>query len=404
MKIMKRRAMAMTVAMALLTVAFAGLFLVEGAEDPTPPLSVAVTADPIYVGDEVVFNLTGWANEWDYAEFTVTIMIDDGAAEDMTYNMADDTFDYMWTAVAGDHDWFVEVTNTTSTTAWNASGMIHVYEYPAFIGDGNDKAMTEDMDMVVELPMEFSGEGLVFTEDAMTIHENLTVVIDAEDNMTVTPAAEWSGTEMVKVFATDMNGMEVNNTFTFVVSAVDDAPMIYGIDYMDDTVMAEEMNVTIGWNETGVPNNWTMIWVIELDIEEDAMEVNFTINATDVDSETLTYAFEEGDYFDLTVPNASMPEHFEFTSDENMYGVWGSNLTVSDGTTDVVQMVWFNVTPVNDAPTLEFTVIDAGSEVDALTGVDINVSVTAADVDSEMLTYMWYIDDVMVTDSDMPYF
>ena len=80
MKIMKRRAMAITVAMALLTVAFAGLFLVEGAEDPTPPLSVAVTADPIYAGDEVTFNLTGWTNEWDYAEFTVTIMMDDGAS------------------------------------------------------------------------------------------------------------------------------------------------------------------------------------------------------------------------------------------------------------------------------------------------------------------------------------
>jgi hypothetical protein len=146
--------------------------------------------------------------------------------------------------------------------------------------------------------------------------------------------------------------------------------------------------------------------VIDLPIMEDEMEVNFTVNATDVETDmiNLTYEFEEGDYYTLELMNDTMPYWFHFMGAENMYGMWAANLTVSDGVNDAMEVVWFNVSMVNDAPTIMFDVITAGDEVPALTGVDINVSVTAADVEMDELTYMWYIDDVMVADWDMDYF
>jgi hypothetical protein len=403
MSMIKGRAMALIVAVALLTVAFAGLFFVEGAENPTT-LSVTVTAGPIYAGDEVVFNLTGWGYEWDVEnDFTVDLYLNDVVTGTSMYNMDHDYFEWAWTAMAGDYDWKVMVTNDTDSMEWNTTGMFHVFAYPAFVGT-SAVTMHEDMPYVWNLSAEFSGEGLTFAEDMAP--ENLAFTKDGA-MWTVTPAAEWSGTEMVKIFATDVNDMEVNNTFTFNVGMVNDVPMIHGIDYMDMTYMVVEKTIETEWNETtGEAINWTTVMVIDLPIMEDEMDVNFMVNATDMETsmENLTYEFEENMYFTLELMNESMPYWFHFMGMEDMYGMWASNLTVSDGVNDAMETVWFNVSAVNDAPTIMFDLIEMGDQLERETMAPVNVSVTVADVDSEDLTIMWYIDGTIVAGWDMEYF
>ncbi|MGA1866488.1 MAG: hypothetical protein ACMUFK_03360, partial [Thermoplasmatota archaeon] len=405
MRIMNGRAMAIPLALALLTVAFAGLFLVEGADNPTT-LSVTVTEGPIYVDDEVTFNLTGWGYEWDVgADFTVELKLNDVVTGTPTYNSDHDYFAWVWTAVAGDYEWNVSVTNNTDSMEWHTIGMLHVFAYPAFIGT-SAVPMVEDIPIEWNLSEEFSGEGLTFAEEEAP--ENLTFTKGEGDYdiWTVTPAAEWSGTEDVKIFATDENGEVVNNTYTFTVAAFNDVPVIVGIDYMGETLVAEEMNVTVGWNETtGEPNAWAMVWAIELDIEEDAMDVNLTVNATDVEGDTLTYEWEMLDDTDpyVLTPWDDFPEMFNFTADADAFGLWEANLTVSDAD-ETVQLVWFNVAGVNDAPTIEFDEIEVGAQLEREPLKDVNVSVSVADIDSEELTIMWYIDEVEVVDWNMDYF
>ncbi|MBN1538706.1 MAG: hypothetical protein JW939_01070 [Candidatus Thermoplasmatota archaeon] len=406
MSTMKRRAMAITLTMALFAVAFAGLFFVEGAENPTT-LSVTVTEGPIYAGDDVVFNLTGWGYEWDIAaDFTVELKLNEVVTGTPTYNTDHDYFEWVWTAVAGDHDWMVMVTNNTDSAEWNTTGTFHVFAYPEFIGT-SAVAMEEDVPLEWNLSAEFSGEGLTFAEEAAP--ENLTFAKGEGEYAiwTVTPAAEWSGTEDVKVFATDVNGMEVNNTYTFTVSAVNDDPIIIGIEYKDTTYTVVERTIETEWNETsGEAINWTTVEVIDLPIMEDEMEVNFTVNATDVETakDELTYEIAEGDYYTLALMNESIPCWFHFIGDENMFGIWEAVLTVSDGANVVTETLWFNVTGVNDAPTIMFDTIEMGDQLDVEPLEAVNVSVSVDDIDSEELTIMWYIDEVEVEDWNMDYF
>ncbi|MBN1390707.1 MAG: hypothetical protein JXA22_08715 [Candidatus Thermoplasmatota archaeon] len=403
MSIIKKRAMAITLIMALLTVAFAGLFFVEGAENPTT-LSVTVTAGPIYDGNEVVFNLTGWAYEWDVeADFTVELFLNDALTGTPVYDPVDDYFEWTWTAVAGDYDWMVEVVNNTDSAEVNTTGMLHVFAYPAFVGTAS-VAMQEDVPFEWNLSAEFTGEGLTFAEEAAP--ENLTFTKDG-GIWTVTPAVEWSGSEVVKIFATDVNDMEVNNTYTFTVSAVNDVPVLIGIEYQDMTYTVVERTIETEWNETtGEAINWTIVNVIDLPIMEDEMEVNFTVNATDKETpkDELTYDIAEGDHYTIELMNESIPCWFHFIGDENMFGIWEAVLTVSDGVNEMTETLWFNVTGVNDAPTIEFDTIEMGDQLDVEPLENINVSVSVADIDSEELTIVWYIDEAEVEEWNMDYF
>ena len=372
MNMIKQRAFALTLATALFAVAFLGMFAVQ-ADDIMPDPLVATVYDDFgdaedgntYDSGWFEFNLTGWDQGTVdyYMDYTVELYLNEdfGSAMVMTRSPDVDAWVYLLNnPPAGEHSWKIKVMNNTdSMVMWamnDTDDPLMVRDVPMFTS-GADFSIDEDATYMWNLTeMDyFDPEDLTYAFDIIMGDEYIGIT-DASYGMYTVWEVEAIMEDAYDVYAhvnltaTDAWGESDYNVFNISVDMVDDAPMLYGIDFMGETIVAEEMNVTTEYDENMTAINWTMVWAIQLDIEEDAMEINFTVNATDVDTEMLTYEFAEGDYYTLTVPNASMPCHFNFTSEMDMFGLWEANLTVSDGTTDVVQMVWFNVMAVNDAP------------------------------------------------------
>ncbi|MGA1819677.1 MAG: hypothetical protein ACMUHU_01575 [Thermoplasmatota archaeon] len=426
---MKGRAMAIYFALALVMVAFMGLTL----GDPEPPLTapnitIEDTFAPAddknaYVGDTFMFMVAGYDAPFNNSNITVEITIGPLAMETMAWNATANYWEYTQEfpvdpAYVGDHivNFTIYDTNAPTNivyveemiTLWHPPMLNTAHTVPTFYEDMTTAwnmtdaflPMMDEADAYLTIGVGSGGapEGWTFEPvmDGMYTHWHVTPPdmiegsVDAEINVT----------------ATDTNGVMYEHLFMLSAMESNDMPMIYGIDYMGMTYEPVERSIETEWDENGTAINWTTVMVIDLPFTEDQMEANFSVNASDEETDmiNLTYDIEEGDFYTLELMNESIPYWFHFISSEDVYGLWAANLTVSDGVNDVMETLWFNVSAVNDAPTIMFDDIEMGDQLDIETLEVINISVTVDDIDSEDLTIMWAIDGTEVADWNMDYF
>jgi hypothetical protein len=222
----------------------------------------------------------------------------------------------------------------------------------------------------------------------------------------VTPPANFSGMAMVNVTAQDTNGVMAYHMFEIDVMGVNDAPVIQEVIFEEMSYMPEWVNVTEMLNVTGVEGNFS--WLVELEIDEDQMDVNFTVNATDLETDhaNLTRVIDDTISEGIEVEwNLELHQN-NVTIDENLYGHFLVNYSVIDDDDEPLDTyVWilFTVAAVNDPPMGEF-----GDEYEmrfeVLTEEAVNVSVTVSDVDMDELTVIWKIDGVTVDGWNELYF
>ncbi|MFW3146716.1 MAG: hypothetical protein ACMUIE_07895 [Thermoplasmatota archaeon] len=413
---MKERAMAMCVTMALVAVAFGGLFFV-GADDSLPAeLTVTVTdnygaADDMmtYVGDDVLFEIASMGLINSTTDYTVQFILNEGTPVDMDYNDTTDIFHYLLEDVpAGVHNWNITVMNNTDMDERYLVGTLTVYEMPAFIGA--DFAFDEDMVYMFDLMGNFTGVDSVEIVNMTELEAEGWTFDDLGDGMyNISQAMNANGTWEFHVMGTaNYATMTAEGTIMVTIDQINDAPMIEYIMYMEEEVPADLWNYTWVDEIEGNMSEWRTTY--NLTGDED-MPLSFMVGASDVEMDTLEYTFEMGDIADpydysndLNETNVTIPMNFTLTPEDDIFGVYWAKMIVSDGAeSDEIWLV-IEFENVNDAPMGEFDDIMTGDTLDRLTGAEVNVSVTVSDIDSEDLEIMWYIDGTMVPDWNMNYF
>ncbi len=180
-------------------------------------------------------------------------------------------------------------------------------------------------------------------------------------NLTYTPTTNFNGSDSFTFKVND--GLMDSNTATLflTVNAVNDNPVV-----QDSFVVTME--------ETAV---------------------DFTIEATDVDGDTLTYSIiqpaPQVGFISGTGPN------FTFTPTTNFNGQSYFGFSLSDGTTTIAQNGVITVTPVNDAPTLTRINTTNGSVQGrpvTLSREQLWLLSDAADIDNEANTLQFRVESI----------
>ena len=104
-----------------------------------------------------------------------------------------------------------------------------------------------------------------------------------------------------------------------------------------------------------------------------------SVNAFDVDGDTLTYSFSDPNKGFITSNNDGT---YAYTPNANANGIDLFTITVSDGTASIIQDVSVTINAVNDSPLLSST-----KSLTTTEDTTVNGSVDALDVDGDKLTY-----------------
>ncbi|MFT6540525.1 MAG: VCBS repeat-containing protein [Thalassolituus sp.] len=163
--------------------------------------------------------------------------------------------------------------------------------------------------------------------------------------LSVNPEENYSGTADITVTVSD--GLsDDSKTFSVEVTAVNDTPTF---DLIADQVIDEDTSLTL------------------------------TLNASDVDSGTLSYSVISSNQ---SIPAVINGNTLSITPEKNYSGTTSITVTVSDGTTTTSNTFFVSVNSVNDAPVL-ITKSAVTIEEDKL----FLLQLEATDIDSEVLTY-----------------
>jgi beta propeller repeat protein len=153
---------------------------------------------------------------------------------------------------------------------------------------------------------------------------NLSVIVNATTGLVLNVSASnnFNGNRTVIFNATDKYGkMNYSNNVTIVVNSVNDAPVIAAIP----DVLTEEDN---------------------------SSGINYTLSASDVDLDTVTWLMPENvnaSVFNLTSYNLATGR-FNFTLMPNQFGVYNITFRATDGTLIAKRNATINITNVNDIP------------------------------------------------------
>lgn len=428
-KRLRNRVMAITLIMGMAMVAFLGLAVNAEVEPPLaePTVTVTDTFAPdndmnAYVGDTFTFSVPGYDAPHNNANISAEITIGPLDPEMMTWNETNMEWVYDFTpdapAYVGTHTVTIDVydmnnmTNMNSTetmiTIWHPVMLDTEFELPEFHED--QMALWNLSDAFLP-EMDQAGNMLAFGVGPEGFPDGWTFTpVDhmGYTHWEVTPPANFSGMQDINVTATDTNGEMGYNVFTLDVIPVNDAPVIQEVIFEDMSYMPEWVNVTEMLNVTGVEGNFS--WLVELEIDEDEMGVNFTVNVTDNETDHGNFTVDiNDDIMDgIEVEWDSMYHMYNVTIDENLNGHFLVNYSVMDDDDEMPMdaYVWllFTVEPVNDPPTVNTPDWDM-MQYDIKTGEEINRTLTGIDdIDGDMVTVMWYIDGDMVPNWDETYF
>ncbi|MEA3559677.1 MAG: PKD domain-containing protein [Candidatus Thermoplasmatota archaeon] len=391
MNIVGKRAVALTLVMALTMVAFAGFCI---ADEVLPdPIGVTVTDDYGTTDDSVgyvgtVFNFSfadtlgiGLNASW-FANLTYELTI--GTS---TYDMGyvGDVWFYEFTATeAGVFDWEVNVTDVNNVSNYVVeTGQITVNAYPGFVS-GTAPALMEDQEYLIwNLTGYFAPEGLTYTN---VIEYNGVELAIADEttggyilwNLTV--GADLFGYALVNVTASD--GTESDyNVFNITVGAENDDPVIEYVNELE----AEIWNYTTEVNETDVPIAWEFREVVNLTTDEE-VDLLISVDASDVDMDNLTYEITTDCEVVTFEQNMTVWNNFTLVPDADASGDFWAILNVSDGEGYDWVYLYITIASVNDDPVLNSVEADVEA---AKTGENVTFTAYASDIDGDDLTYTW---------------
>jgi hypothetical protein len=414
--IFRKRAIALTLVMALAMVSLVSLFAVAVPVPDSVDWEVMVedeagTMDDIdtygdmkgYMGEDFMFGIDAqpFIDESDLANVTdnLTAYITIGGMEymmffwDLTWLDAGAFWLYTYEAdTLGMIAWEINITD--GDTNWTVkSGELEVLEAVMFVSAFDDSAeVDEDMTLTWNFTGAFTpSEGLEYDFDWP---EGWTVVMVDEMVYNITPPADFYGEVSFAVNASDADyyGYYVHN-FTIDVQSVNDAPMLYNILMGDDVYEAEEKNITTEVDDNGTAISWMYKMVIVLPFMEDGGLYNFTVNATDMDSNVsnLEFMIDEDDAKYEIAAWDNMPCMFNFTPAADVNGEIEAMLNISDEEGGYTTMyLWFDIAAENDAPVGAFAA-NTPATFDAVTGENITVTIEATDIDGDTLTYIWKV-------------
>ncbi|MET2947465.1 tandem-95 repeat protein [Vibrio owensii] len=265
------------------------------------------------------------------------VVNDDGTityTPDQDYNGSDE---FTYTVTSGG------VTETTTVTL----NVTPVNDKPVVENTIADQVLSEDFTpYTIDLNDAFSDVDNADSELTFSVSGNSNIQVSIVDGIaTITPTADWNGSEELTFTATDLSGLEASQTVDFTVNAVAD-------------IVSDSANI--------VEDTPTILGVLDNDSFEGQSPVvsveagNGPANGSVVvnDDGTITY-----------------------TPDQDYNGADEFTYTVTSGGVTETTTVTLNVTPVNDKPVVENTIADQVLPED-FTPYTIDLNDAFSDVDN----------------------
>ncbi|WP_045481075.1 tandem-95 repeat protein [Vibrio owensii] len=253
---------------------------------------------------------------------------------DQDYNGADE---FTYTVTSGG------VTETTTVTL----NVIPVNDKPVVENTIADQVLSEDFTpYTIDLNDAFSDVDDADSELTFSVSGNSNIQVSIVDGIaTITPTADWNGSEELTFTATDLSGLEVSQKVDFTVNAVADI-VADSADIVEDTPTV--LNVLGNDSFEGQSP------VVSVEAGNGPTNGSVVVN----DDGTITYT-----------PNQDYNGADEFT------------YTVTSGGVTETTTVTLNVTPVNDKPVVENTIADQVLPED-FAEYTINLNDAFSDVDN----------------------
>jgi hypothetical protein len=260
---------------------------------------------------------------------------------------------------------------TITFTAADAGGLLASGNMKVTVTDVNfapklnkaipDIIMNEDsVDKSIKLSTYFSDidSVLQYTISGQT---EIQIQTGEDTTLTITPKADWSGTETISVSATDTINKAVADSFVITVNAVNDPPELTGtafekVKFSEDTDYTTELTVRPLF--------------------------------TDKDNPVLTYTISSGDS-ELEI---SLTDDYtvNFHPAANWNGEKSYWIKATDGQYTVQYNATVKVEAVNDPPTIDsFAPQSLQNNINENASVDFNIVATDVANEMETLTYSW---------------
>jgi len=265
-----------------------------------------------------------------------TVSVSGGAATytpNANYNGAD-TFYYLATSTSGNSNIGTVVATITP-----------VDDEPNTM----DVTATTDEDNAVDITLQFEevdGDNIQFNVVNNPSNGNVTI---SGTTATYTPNQDWNGTDTFNFEVVDASSKSILNTATatITVNSINDAPV------------ANSMSVSTNENRM--------------------MQLDITLDVTDVDGDNLTYAIVS-DVSDGTTSLSGST--VTYTPNQDWNGEDTFTFKANDGTVDSnTATVTITVDAVNDAPVVSN--VTASTDED----VTVNITLTGTDIEGDALTY-----------------
>ncbi|MGI9917915.1 tandem-95 repeat protein, partial [Vibrio owensii] len=265
------------------------------------------------------------------------VVNDDGTityTPDQDYNGADE---FTYTVTSGG------VTETTTVTL----NVTPVNDKPVVENTIADQVLPEDFTpYTIDLNDAFSDVDNADSELTFSVSGNSNIQVSIVDGIaTITPTADWNGSEELTFTATDLSGLEVSQTVDFTVNAVAD-------------IVSDSANI--------VEDTPTILDVLDNDSFEGQSPV-VTVESGDGPTNGSVVVNNDGT--------------ITYTPDQDYNGADEFTYTVTSGGVTETTTVTLNVTPVNDKPVVENTIADQVLPED-FTPYTIDLNDAFSDVDN----------------------
>jgi hypothetical protein len=222
----------------------------------------------------------------------------------------------------------------------------------------DNQSMEEDGILSFAL-ISYDIDGDVPTYSASSDEPNVSADVDGNE-LTLTPVPDWSGIANITVTADDGSGGTDDETFELMVNAVNDAPLMVAIE-----------------NQTTLEDQSILITLNATDIDNESSDLSFYASTDDTDIVTV---FVEGSVLTLTP--------IEDATGTAVIEVWASD----DQAESEHITFTLTVTAQNDAPELAAIGVQSTNE-----DTPLDITLSATDVDEDVLTYTASSDEENVT-------